>query len=317
MNEYNHFYGFSENPLKVNPDSRFFVLSESNRAALASIIYGIRERKGFILVSGEAGIGKTSLIQYLLKNLEGKMPAVVIDQSDIPIEQLLTKIFLQLGLAPNSQEKTSLINQLNGYLIEKIILGENLAIFIDEAHNLNKETIEELRLLSNFETSRSKLYQIVLVGRPEIERTLNSKDLRPFRQRIVIRSKITRLTEEESKQYIEHHLDLVGSRSSAVFTPGAISLICRQAKGIPRSINSICDKAFWVGYQRSIKRIDSSIVREAFNRMCKEKGRFFGIWAFGERLVNTEIPCAVQQAFSRAYEERKRFSGVWAFGRDW
>ena len=115
---------------------------------------------------------------------------------------------------------------------------------------------------------------------------------------------------------IDHHIELVGSRTTAVFTPGALSLICRRAKGIPRRINSICDKAFWVGYQRLRKRIDLRIVREAFNRICKEKGRYFGIRAFGERLVIREIPRAVRQAFSRVYEGRKRFSGVWAFARN-
>jgi hypothetical protein len=122
------------------------------------------------------------------------------------------------------------------------------------------------------------------------------------------------LTEEESKQYIDHHLRLVGSRSSEVFTPEAISLICHQAKGIPQIINFICDKAFSVGYQRSRKRIDSLIVREAFRWVYKEEGRYFGVWAFGGRLVTREIPYAARKAFSRVYEERKRLSGVWAFG---
>jgi len=263
MHEYTFFYGFSEDPFKLIPDPRFFFLSESNREALACIIYGINERKGFILISGEEGIGKTSLIQYLSNKLDGIAPAVIIDHPSITIERILEQIFLKLNLAPDSQEKASLIRQLNAHLIQKFVRGGNLAIFIDDAHKLNKEVTEDLRLLSNLETTRSKLLQIVLVGRPEIDINLDSKELKAFKQRIVIRGKIGRLTEEESKEYIDHHLKAAGSSSSEVFTPEAVSLICRSGKGIPRSINLICDNAFSVGYQRSRKRIDSPIVREA------------------------------------------------------
>lgn len=262
MDEYLSFYGFSENPFKVTPDPRFFFLSESHREALASIIYGINGRKGFILISGEGGIGKTSLIQYLSSSLGEKVPAVIIDQPDLPIEQLLTQIFLKLGLAPESQIKSSLIHQLNRYLIQRLARDENLAILIDEAHKLSKDAIEALRLLSNLETSSSKLLQIVLVGRPEIEAKLNSRDLRQFKQRIVIKNKMSPLTEEESKQYIDHHLKLVELRSSEIFTPKAISLICRYAKGIPGAINTTCDETFRIGQSLSQKMIDTAIVRK-------------------------------------------------------
>ena len=262
MDEYLSFYGFSENPFKVTPDPRFFFLSESHREALASIIYGINGRKGFILISGEEGIGKTSLIQYLSSNLGEKVPAVIIDQPDLPIELLLTQVFLKLGLAPEGQIKSSLIHQLNRHLIQRLARDENLAILIDQAHKLSKEVIEELRLLSNLETSSSKLLQIVLVGRPEIEDKLNSKDLRQFKQRIVIRTKMNPLTEEESRQYIDHHLRLVGRESSEVYTPKAISLICRYAKGIPQAINTICDETLRIGHHLSKKKIDTGVVRK-------------------------------------------------------
>lgn len=260
MDEYLAFLGLSENPFKATPDSRFFFLSESHREALSSIIYGINERKGFILITGEAGVGKTSLIQYLSANLGEKVPAVIIDQPDITIEQLLTQVFLKLGLAPKSPEKYSLIHQLNRYLIQGLIRNENLAILIDQAHKLSRETMEELRLLSNLETTSSKLLQIVLVGRPEIEGKLNSKNLRSFKQRIVIRTKIRPLTEAESRQYIDHHLRLVGSCSLELFTPGALSLICRHAKGIPQAINAICDETFRIGKNLSKKRIDTGVI---------------------------------------------------------
>lgn len=270
MDGYTNFYEFSENPFETTPNPRFFLLSENNREALASLTYGITERKGFIVISGVAGIGKTSLIQYLLNNLDKKVKGVIIDQTGIGIEKLLIEVFIRLGLSPRYENKASLVHQLNAYLIQQLSCDENLAIFIDEAQNLSKETMEELRLLSNLETSNSKLLQIILVGQPEIDDKLDSKELRQFKQRIVLRSTIGCLTEEESRRYIDYRLRLAGSSSSKVFTPEAVSLICRYSRGIPLSINIQCNKAFGIGYRLSRKRIDPSIVKKVNKSFSKK-----------------------------------------------
>jgi len=270
MDAYTTFYGFSENPFEIAPNPSFFLLSENNREASAAVKYGIKQRKGFILISGVNGIGKTSLIQHVLNNLDKKVKGVIIDRPGIEIERLLIEIFTKLGVPPSCENKTSLIQQLNAYLIRQLTCGENLAIFIDEAHHLSKETMEELRLLSNLETGTLKLIQIILVGQPEIEGKLDSKELRQLKQRIALRSRIGCLTEEESKWYIDYRLRLAGSSSSKVFTPEALSLICRYSKGIPLSINIQCNKAFGIGYRLSRKRIDSSIVRKANRSFLKK-----------------------------------------------
>ena len=163
--------------------------------------------------------------------------------------------------------KASLIRQLQEYLIQRLARDENLAILIDEAQNLSKEVMEELRILSNLETPGSKLLQIVFVGQPELEAKLNSDDLRQLKQRIGIRRKIRPLTQEESRQYIDHRLRLVGSSSSEVFTPEAGSMICRYSKGIPRTINIVCDSALLIGYGISRKKIDANIIREVISDM--------------------------------------------------
>ena len=263
MEAYTSFYGFSENPFPATPDPKFFFLSESHREVVASIRYGITERKGFILVSGGAGTGKTSLIRHLASNLGPKVRTVIIDRPHVSPEQLLKDIVVKIGLPLGDHEKGALIRQLNEYLIQNLARQENLAILIDEAQNLSKESMEELRLLSNLETSSSKLVQIVLVGQPEIVGKLNSRDLRQFKQRIVIRSEIRGWNEEDSRKYIDHRLNLVGSNVSEVFTPRALHLIFRFSKGIPGSINTLCDQALQMGYGLGRKKIDASIVKRA------------------------------------------------------
>ena len=270
MKDYADFYGFSENPFNATPDLRFFFLPESRKGAFAYIVRGISDRKGIILILGEGGIGKTSLIQYLSDKLGEIIKAVTIDQPDISGKNLVMEISLKVGLPSQNEPKGTLIHNLNEYLIKNYVDQGNFVIFVDEAHRLHKEAIEELRLFSNLETGDEKLVQIVLFSQSEIVDKLNSKEFRQFKQRIAIRSEIRRLTEGESNQYIEHRLKVVGSSSSEVFTQEAMSLICRYAKGIPRAINTICDNCFRIGYDLSTKPIGSSIVKRSQNNFFKK-----------------------------------------------
>ncbi len=264
---YNEFYSFSENPFSVTPDPKFLFLTASHREALASMIYGINQRKGFISVSGEVGTGKTTLIHHLLQTMDPQIKSVFICQTHISFEELLKNILLELDLKPADQNRAALIRQLNDYLIQKLALDENLVIFLDEAQNLSREVLEDLRMLSNLETANFKLVQIVFVGQPEFEQKLNTPELRQLKQRIGLRREILPLTDLESRQYIEHRLKLVGSTSAQVFTDEAVALVVRYAEGIPRTINMICDNALLIGYDLSRKRVDEKIIREVLTDM--------------------------------------------------
>jgi len=264
---YTKFYEFSEKPFNITPDPKFLYLTPSHREALASMIYGIKERRGFISITGEVGTGKTTLIYTLLNNLDEKINTVLIYQTNITFEQLLKNILFELDIRIGDEDKTSLLHKLNDYLIQKLSQEETLTVIIDEAQNLPKDVMEELRILSNLETSKSKLLQILLVGQPELEVKLNSEDLRQLKQRIGIRRQIRPLSDEESEKYIDYRLKLVGSSSSKVFDSEAISLISRYAKGIPRTINILCDNAFLIGYSTSKKKINAHIIKEVISDM--------------------------------------------------
>jgi general secretion pathway protein A len=261
MIEYTRFYGFSENPFSISPDPKFFFSSESHSEALAGLLYGITQRKGFVLLLGEEGIGKTTLIHHLINTLERNVKTIFFPQSEIAFEQLLKGILLNLGIPLKTEVKGSMLHDLYHYLIRTLEQDENVAIIIDDAHNISLPAIEELRLLSNLETSRSKLLQIVMVGQPALKAKLRSKVIRQINQRIVISSQLGPLTEEESLRYIEHRLKIAGRGSSEIFTDEALSMICRYGKGNPLAINILCSNALFVGYGRAEKRISAATVR--------------------------------------------------------
>jgi general secretion pathway protein A len=249
---YNEFYGFSEKPFEVTPDPRFLYLTPSHREALDSMIDGIKNRRGFISITGEAGTGKTTLIHSLLNSLGEKVKTIYIFHSTITFKELLKTILSELDLGVGEESEPAFLYRLVKYLTQ-MGADETLAIIIDEAQNLAEEVMQELQMFSDLE---AKAIQVVLVGQPE------SQGLSQFKQRIRIKHQIRALTGEESMDYIDRRLRLVGRSSSQMFTPKALSMICSYVQGIPRIINILCDNAFLMGYNLSQKKIDVDIIRE-------------------------------------------------------
>jgi general secretion pathway protein A len=261
---YNAFFGLSEKPFELLPDPKFLFLTTSHRRIIASVMEEIRNRKGFISITGEVGTGKTTLIRYLLARFENveKRKTAFIFHPTISFKELLKNILLELNLEVMNSDKKSLLHQLNEYLIQMDFWDETLIIIIDEAQDLPSEVMGELGMLP-----RSTTLQIVFVGQPEFEDKLNLQGLRQLKQRIGIKHQIRVFSEEESENYINHRLRLVRSSSSERFTPKAISMICSYARGIPRIINTLCDNAFLMGYSLSRKKIDADIIREVIKDM--------------------------------------------------
>jgi general secretion pathway protein A len=256
---YNEFYGFREKPFELTPDPRFIFLTAGLRKALASVTYGIKERTGFISVIGEAGTGKTVLIHSLLNSLNTKVKTIFIFHTTVSFNDLLRMILRELDLWTIEKGKTDLWNELIRYSNQIAAKNEILVIIIDEAHKLPEEVMEELKMFSNL---KSKAIKIILVGQPELEDKLNLGGLKQLHQMIRVKCQIKALDEEESKEYIDHRLRLVGGSSFGTFTPEAVSMICRYAEGIPRIINTLCDNALLAGYRLYQKKIDAGIIRE-------------------------------------------------------
>jgi general secretion pathway protein A len=271
---YQNFFGFSEEPFNLNLDPRFIFLTERHRKILSLIVYGIKERKGFILLTGEKGVGKTTLvcIIYLyLTTIDQKVKAIPIFQPNSTVEEYLETILRILRLPEKEGNRNFKISQLNDYMMEKSARGETLAVIFDEVHSLSRETLEDLRLLANPNPRRGGFLQEIFVGEPKIEKKLNSKGLRQLKQRIAIRCRLGPLTQDESRQYIEHRLNKVGSSASKVFTSDAAELISRYSRGNPRIINMICDKVLLAGFGQRKNKIDSAMVKEAFSNLKKRR----------------------------------------------
>lgn len=241
---YLNFFGLRKEPFHITPDPEFLFLSPSHKEALASIIYGIEKRKGFIAVVGGVGVGKTMLFRSYLEGADRKhLKIVYFFNSNISFKDLLEMIFEELGIEVGSDDVFKLLSKLQLALIEEYKQGFNVVLVVDEAQNMPFETLENLRMLSNLETSKDKLIQIVLIGQPEFDTQLNRYELRQLKQRLAVRSTINPLSKKESLAYIDHRLQLakLRPRESSIFTPGALKVIIRSADGIPRAINILCD----------------------------------------------------------------------------
>ena len=239
---YKGFYGLRANPFNVNPDPRYLFLTRHTEEALACLTYGIQNRKGFVLLTGEVGTGKTTLINKLLEWLRLQQVATAfIFNSRMNVPQVLDYMMADFGIACDSKAKSQILLRLYNWLLDRYRVGETAVLIVDEAQNLTDEVLEEIRLLTNLETFTEKLLQIVLVGQPELEQRLKQPQLRQLRQRVTLRAKTYPLTLNETEAYVQQRLRIAGSNGQQIFDPEALVAIHRHASGIPRVVNLLCE----------------------------------------------------------------------------
>jgi general secretion pathway protein A len=260
---YKQFYGLSKNPFEINPDPTFFYPTPLHDEAWANLLYGINKRKGFVVLTGEVGTGKTLLIQCLMQWLNKSQIAFShIFNPRLSVLEFLQYVTADFGLQFLEKNKSALLIQLNQYLIGCYRKGSTAVLIVDEAQLLEWDVLEEIRLLTNLETPQQKLLQILLVGQPELERKLDSASLRQIKQRIALRCRLEPLSETQTASYIYRRLEIAGAKSSwkDIFLEPALALIFRHSKGLPRLVNTICESALITGYARQQRSIAPEII---------------------------------------------------------
>jgi len=260
---YCDFYQMTERPFAVTPDPKCLYLNARYREALAALHYGITQRKGFITLIGEAGTGKTTLLKRLLEDFDAKTRSVFIFNTHVSFEEILEYLFAEFDLPVHNGKKLYMLQRLNTFLLEELRGGGNVALLIDEAQDLEHAVLEDLRLLSNLETAKEKILQIVLSGQPELGDKLSNPNLRQLRQRIAVSCRLLPLSRDEISEYIQYRLHAVGCNDLKLFTREAEDQIYHFSRGIPRLINVVCDNALVIGYALGKKRIGGDVIEEA------------------------------------------------------
>ena len=264
---YQEFFGLREDPFRINPDPRYLYLTASTQEALTSLAYGIRGRYGIIVMTGEVGTGKTTLLQALLDGLrQVRASTAFIFNPKISVEGLIASAMADFGIPNVSREKHEALSQLNRWLLDRFHSGQMAVLIIDEAQHLSMEALEEVRLLTNLETSTEKLLQIVLSGQPELEQKLRDAQLRQVRQRITIRCRTAVLSPEETHGYIQRRLQIAGANGDPIFSLEAVDRIHKYSVGIPRVVNLLCTHALIHALADQAKPVSAAIV----NRVARE-----------------------------------------------
>ena len=258
---YERHFGFAEHPFRLTPDPHYLYLSESHKEALASLIYGVQARTGFVAVLGEAGTGKTTLLRHLLGRLDQTVTTVCILNPNVPFEEMLAFVLRDLGISTTGTSKTEALEALNRFVHLEFEAARNVVILVDEAQNLSPTALEELRLLSNFETAKVKLLQIILAGQPRLRATLASSDMQQVRQRISLICTLDPLNLRDTSAYIAYRLRMAGYRGKRLYTRRAIAAVWAHSRGIPRLINVICGNALIAAYGAGRIQIGARLVR--------------------------------------------------------
>jgi general secretion pathway protein A len=265
---YEQYYGLKEKPFEITPDPRFIYMSEQHREAYAHLTYALNESKGFTVITGEVGTGKTTLIQMLLARLDGHTRTAHLFNPRLSTRDFLKFICNDLGLKTDGlSTKGDLLTLLHTFLLECYARKERVVLIVDEAQTLSPKLLEEVRLLTNLETPKSKLLQVILMGQPELDRILADQRFRQLKQRISVRYSLRPLNRNETKEYIDKRLKVAGARDPELFDDGAIKEIYRRSSGIPRLINVICDNALVIGFVTEKRPVGKEIIREVVKDM--------------------------------------------------
>src|ERR1700757_4266890 len=258
---YKDFYGLRANPFNVNPDPRYLFLTRHTEEALACLTYGIQSRKGFVLLSGEVGTGKTTLVNKLLEWLRAQqVPTAYIFNSRMNVAQFLDYMMADFGIPCDTRSKSQILLRLYNWLLERYRAGETAVLIVDEAQNLGEDVLEEIRMMTNLETFTEKLLQIVLVGQPELEQKLKQPQLRQLRQRLTLGATTHPLTLDETKAYIQQRLRIAGSNGQQIFAPESLVSVHRYSTGIPRVINLLCEHCLVSAFVDQQKLIEPGVV---------------------------------------------------------
>jgi len=264
---YKDFYNLREYPFNVTPDPTFYFSSNHHNEAFAHLVYGIKQRKGILVVTGEVGTGKTTLCRTLLNHLDSKTKTALILNPNFSEVQLLQLITKDLGIQTKQKNKFGLISALNEFLLNETRRGNNVVLILDESQNLNARQLEQIRLLSNLETEKEKLLQIILVGQPELLEKLNLSSLRQLNQRITVRYHMQPLDKNEVDAYIHHRLKVAGPEGRVQFTPEAIDRIYSHSGGTPRMVNILCDRALLAGFVQEASAINQNIIESCIKEI--------------------------------------------------
>ncbi|MBI2434636.1 MAG: AAA family ATPase [Candidatus Hydrogenedentes bacterium] len=268
---YESFYGLEEKPFNLTPDPKYLFLSDNHKEAFAHLLFGIKNRSGFVMVTGEIGTGKTTICRTLLNQLDDETEVAFIFNTSLSPLELIRKINTEFGIKSAGNDVQDLIDELNEYLLEATRSGKKCVLVVDEAQNLSPAVLEQVRLLSNLETETEKLLQIVLIGQPELAEKLQLHELRQLNQRITARYHLHPLTQKETQQYIAYRLHTAGARRKNYFTKGALSLVFHASGGTPRVINAICDRSLLIGYTKESPVVARNHIRQAVKEIKGEK----------------------------------------------